>query len=56
MMLNKTTSSVDLNYWLKGLNTSSLEIPNYNSMKVPKVLKPTFCPPPPKSKNKTTSV
>ena len=37
MMINKTTSSVDKN--LKGLDTTSLEPTNQNSIKVSKVFK-----------------
>ena len=38
---NKITLSVDYNYWLKRLNTQLNELTKQNSVKVPKVVKPT---------------
>ena len=42
MMIHKITSYVDYNYWLKPLDTQLNESTNYNSIKVPKVVKPTI--------------
>ena len=38
---NKIPSFVDYNYWLKHLDTQLNESTNQNSLKVPKVVKPT---------------
>ena len=38
---NGDINKINLNYWLKGLGTSSLELINANSMKVPKVFELT---------------
>ena len=41
IMKHKNTPSVDYNYWLKRLDTHLSEPTNQNSVKVPKVAKPT---------------
>ena len=41
MMINKITSSANYNYWLKHLDTKFIEPTNKNSIKVPKLVKPT---------------
>ena len=41
MIIHKIASSVDYNYWLKRLDTQLNESTNQNSLKVPKVEKPT---------------
>ena len=41
MMIYKITTSVDYNYWLKHLEILLNEPTNQNSVKVPKVVKPT---------------
>ena len=41
MMIHKITLSVDFNLWLKRLDTKLSKPTNQNSIKVPKVVKPT---------------
>ena len=41
MMIHKVTPSVDKKEWLNYLDTQLNELTNKNSMKVPKVVKPT---------------
>ena len=41
MIINKITPSLDYNYWLNRLETYLNESTNQNSIKVPKVVKPT---------------
>ena len=41
MMINKITSSVDYNKWLKRFNTQLNKSTDQNSIEVPKVVKPT---------------
>ena len=41
MMLHKITPSLDYNLWLKHLVTQLNKPTNQNSIKVPKVVKPT---------------
>ena len=41
MMTCKSTLSVDFNKWSKRLDTQLHELTNQNSIKVPKVIKPT---------------
>ena len=41
MMINKITSTVDYNVWLKRLGTELNEPTNLNFHKIPKVVKPT---------------
>ena len=41
MMTNKITPSVDYKYWLKRWDTQLNEQTNQNSIKLPKVVRPT---------------
>ena len=41
MMIHKILSPVDYNYWLERLETQLNESTNQNSLKVPRVVKPT---------------
>ena len=41
MIIHKIILSVDYNWWLKRLDTQLNEQTNQNSIKVPKVVKPT---------------
>ena len=40
-MINKITYFVNINWWLKRLDTQINEPTNQNSIKVPKIVKPT---------------
>ena len=42
MIINKITTNLDLDYWLKSFDTTSLEATNQNSIKVHKVFEPTI--------------
>ena len=41
MLIHKITPSLEYNHWFKRLDTQLNELTNQNSIKVPKVIKPT---------------
>ena len=41
MIINKITTNLDLNYWLKSFDTASLEATNQKSIKLHKDFEPT---------------